>query len=89
MSPEEFRADDKTVDAVVRNFGIIGEAARHIPADLRNRHPRVPWDEMRGMRNVVIHEYSVVSPAVIWQTVETDLPPLKPMLQEILEDDGA
>ncbi len=89
MSPEEFRADDKTVDAVVRNFGIIGEAARHVPADLRDRYPRVPWDEMRGMRNVVIYEYSAVSSAVIWQTVRGNLPPLKPILLKILDEENS
>ena len=86
MSREEFRADEKTVDAVVRNFGIIGEAARHIPESIRDRYPHVPWDEMRGMRNVVIHEYAIVSAAVIWQAVKGDLPPLKPALRTILEE---
>ncbi len=85
MTLEAFRADDKTVDAVVRNLGIIGEAARHVPSDIQERYPHLPWAQMRGMRNVVVHEYSSVSTRIIWQTVTKNLPPLAPMLQEILK----
>lgn len=85
MSLEEFRDNSMVVDAVVRNLGIIGEAARHVPPDLRERYPEVPWAEMRGMRNMVIHEYSQVSLPVVWRTVTENLPLLKPMIEEILE----
>ncbi len=85
MSLENFREDEKTVDAVIRNLGIIGEAARHVPPHVQERHPRIPWAQMRGMRNIVIHEYSEVSLPVIWDTITQDLPPLAPMLEDILE----
>lgn len=52
LSFDEFCADDKVVDAVVRNLEVIGEAARHIPPEIESRHPGVPWGEMRGMRNI-------------------------------------
>lgn len=78
MTVEEFRADDKTVDAAVRNLGIIGEAARHVPPDVQERNPQLPWSQMRGMRNVVIHEYSSVSARIIWRTLTENLPPLPP-----------
>ena len=57
MSLEEFSADDRTIDAVIRNFEIIGEAAGAIDPELRDRHPEIPWREMRGMRNIVAHAY--------------------------------
>lgn len=84
---EEFRDDDKTVDAVVRNLGIIGEAARQVPPDVQERYPDVPWAQMRGMRNVVIHEYSTVSVRIIWQTIKENLLPLAPTSRHILEQE--
>lgn len=87
MTLEAFRADEKTVDAVVRNIGVIGEAARHVPQDVQERYPDVPWAEMRGMRNVVVHEYSLVSVPIVWQTVKGNLPPLVPVLEDILQSE--
>ena len=72
----------------MRNLGKIGEAARHVPSDIRERYPHLPWAQMRGMRNVVIHEYSSVSTRIIWQTLTESLPPLAPMLQEILKENS-
>ena len=57
MTPAEFCTDSKTIDAVVRNLIVIGEASRHIPESIEQRHPEVPWRTMRGIRNVVVHEY--------------------------------
>lgn len=86
MTLESFQADEKTVDAVIRNFQIIGEAARHVPPEIAGRHPDVPWVEMRAMRNVVVHEYAGVDLATVWETVQRDLPPLVPRLRRILEE---
>ena len=85
MDYDTFRTDEKTVDAVIRNFQIIGEAARHIPAEVETRWPHLPWASMRDMRNVVIHEYFGVSRSILWQTVVDDLPPLPALLQQILQ----
>lgn len=85
MSLPDFVADRRTLRAVERGFEIIGEAARHVPPDVESRYPLVPWARMRGMRNVVIHDYSTVDPAVLWDTAQRELPPLIPLLQEILE----
>jgi len=84
MDYDTFQADEKTVDAVVRNFQIIGEAAQYIPAEVEARWPQLPWADMRDMRNVVIHEYFGVSRAILWQTIVDDLPPLPALLQQIL-----
>ncbi len=85
MTLESFAGDAKTVDAVVRNLEIIGEAATHLPDELLDRYPHIPWHEMRGMRNVLIHEYFGVSLPILWQTVIHNLPSLRPLLQEILD----
>lgn len=88
MSLKDFEGDEKTVDAVVRDISVIGEAARHVPEDIREHYPGVPWSEMRAMRNVVVHEYASVSIPIVWQTAKRNLPPLVPMLQKILENEA-
>lgn len=76
MTFEQFRNDSKTVDAVIRNFEVIGEAAGYIPESIQERYPELAWLEMRGMRNIMIHEYFGISLHIIWRTVVHDLPPL-------------
>lgn len=88
MSFEDFTGDEKTVDVVVHNISVIGEAARHVPEEIRERYPAVPWSEMRGTRNVIIHEYASVSIPIVWQTAKRNLPPLVPMLREILDKEA-
>jgi len=87
MNYRSFIADRKTVDAVVRNLIIIGEAAAQIPEDICSKYLEVPWYEMRGMRNFVVHEYFKASDSVIWETVQVDLPPLPALLKKLLEED--
>ena len=81
---EDFQNDEKTIDSVLRNLEIIGEAARNIPAEITSQHPEIPWAEMFTMRNIVIHEYHGVNPEIIWQTVKEDLPPLVSPLKQII-----
>jgi len=88
MEFKTFTEDRKTVDAVVRNLIVIGEAAVHVPEDICRKHPQVPWYEMRGMRNFVVHEYFRASDAVIWDTVHVDLPPLPALIKKILEENS-
>lgn len=85
MRFEQFQADDKTVDAVIRNFEIIGEAAGHIPLEIQEKYPEMAWLEMRAMRNIVAHEYFGISLAIIWRAVELDLPPLVSELKQMLQ----
>jgi uncharacterized protein with HEPN domain len=80
----DFAADPKTIDAVVRNLSIIGEATRHIPDSVQALAPSVPWAAIRGMRHRIIHEYAQVDVAVVWDTVTHDLPPLIPALESLL-----
>jgi uncharacterized protein with HEPN domain len=75
MKYEEFISDQKTIYAVVQALEIIGEAARKIPASVRNRHPEVPWKNMAGMRDKLIHEYFGVDLRIVWDAVKKDVPP--------------
>jgi uncharacterized protein with HEPN domain len=80
---EQFQADSKTVDAVIRNLEVIGEAVRHLSYEPDNLPPGVPWMDIAGMRNILIHEYFGVDLKIIWQTVSEDLPELLDQLQRI------
>jgi uncharacterized protein with HEPN domain len=88
MTYEQFAADEKTAFAVVRCLEIIGEAARKIPEAVRTRYPQVAWREMTGMRDVLIHDYFGVNLRVVWNTVQNDLPPLKPQIEQIIADNA-
>lgn len=86
MSFSAFVVDRKTNLAVVRTLEIIGEAARHIPTAFRRRHPQVPWQDMVGMRNMLVHQYYGVDSEVLWRTVLEDLPTLRHAVNGILMD---
>ena len=86
MTYEQFKDDAKTVDAVIRNFEVIGEAAGYIPEAIQERYPDLGWLEMRGMRNIMIHEYFGVSLPIIWRTVVHDLPLLAQKIKKLLDD---
>ena len=94
---DAFFADIRTQDAVIRNFEVIGEAAKHIPEQYRQKHTKTPWRELSGFRDILIHKYEGVSIAAIWRIVERDLktlrkaikiilPPLDELEREIAED---
>ncbi|MCK9357480.1 MAG: DUF86 domain-containing protein [Dehalococcoidia bacterium] len=88
MDFAEFASDRRTVDAVVRNVEIIGEAAAHVPRSVVQSHPEIPWAEMRAMRNVIVHEYYGVTDRILWDTVQTNLPQLVVPLQGLLPAEG-
>ncbi len=83
MSFKQFRADDKTVSAVIRKFEIIGEAAKHVPEDIRKQYSNIPWKEMAGMRDKLIHFYFGVDHNLVWETIKERLPQVKPEIQKI------
>jgi uncharacterized protein with HEPN domain len=84
MTYAQFVADRRTRDAVIRNLITMGESVRWIPDVILTAHPEVPWRTMRGVRNVVAHEYFGIDDEILWQTVRGDLPPLVPLLQDVL-----
>lgn len=81
---DEFQVDRKTVGTVLYNLAIIGEAVRGIPPEVEASHTEIPWDEMRGMRNIVIHKYFQVSLSIIWQTIQEDLILLETSLRQLI-----
>ena len=85
MTFEEFVADQRTMDAVVRNLMTMGESIRWIPEIILDAYPDVPWRLMRGVRNVVVHEYFGVDPGILWETVRGDLPPLVARIEAVLQ----
>jgi uncharacterized protein with HEPN domain len=86
MTYDQFLTDRKTQYAVTRALEVIGEAATHIPDEVRQRSPAVPWRQIIGMRNVLIHGYVALNLEMVWKTVQDDLPALKPQLAQLLTD---
>ncbi len=85
FSEEQFRVDRKTVEAVVWNLQIIGEAAKNVSKEMRSRHPDIPWRDMAGLRDIIVHQYFGIKLDVIWKVIQKDLPQVEPGIRGILE----
>jgi uncharacterized protein with HEPN domain len=86
MDYDIFVKDTKTTYAVIRALEIIGEATKKLPSYIKVDYSQIPWKKMAGMRDKVIHEYFGVDLKRVWNTVNTDLPALKPQFEKMLED---
>ncbi|MCX6842072.1 MAG: DUF86 domain-containing protein [candidate division WOR-3 bacterium] len=84
MTLDDLVGDDKTASAVLRKFEVIGEAAKNVPDDVRNAYPDIPWREMAGMRDRLIHFYFGVDYRLVWTAIRERLPVLKPALRGVL-----
>lgn len=85
LSYEEFLNDIKTQDAVVRNLEIIGEAIKNISEELKEKYPRVPWKDLAGVRDKLIHHYFGVNLDIVWNIVKEELPEVILQIEEILK----
>jgi uncharacterized protein with HEPN domain len=75
------------IRAVTMDFAIIGEATKQIPEEAKSKHPDIPWKQMAGIRDKIIHGYAYIKLAVLWDAVNLDLPVVKPLIKELLESE--
>jgi uncharacterized protein with HEPN domain len=86
MSSKEFFGDDKTLDAVIRNFEIIGEAANRMPEEIRDNFNDVNWHRIRGFRNRIVHDYMGIDYEIVWEIIVNDLEELQQQIQHIIDN---
>lgn len=85
MDFDSFAADPKTIDAVLRNLEIIGEAAKNVPSGVKERYPDADWKAASGMRDKLTHGYFGVSIRMVWETVTEDLPAFEAQIERIVK----
>ena len=85
MAYESFIADEKTIDATVRNFSVMGEAANRIDPEFRLQNPEIEWSRIRGLRNRIIHDYFGIDLEIVWSIIEYDLIGLIGQLEELID----
>ncbi len=86
MSFEDFVQDDKTSSAVIRKLEIMGEAAKNIPKDVRQKYKEVPWSDMAKIRDKIIHTYFGINYQIIWKVIKERLPEIKPIISKGLKE---
>jgi uncharacterized protein with HEPN domain len=83
---DQFESDFRINFAVVRALEIVGEATKRLPMTLRDQYPNIPWKQMAGMRDRIIHGYDTVDLEIVWDVVKQDIPEIKPQIQQVLRD---
>ena len=86
LSYEQFLADGRTVDAVVRNFEIIGEVANRLPEEIRDQYPNIDWHRIRGFRNRIVHDYMGIDYEIVWLIKQKFLPAMINEIGNILSN---
>lgn len=87
MTEQDLRNSLKTQDAIIRRFMVIGEAANNVPDNLKEKYHHIPWREMIGMRNRLVHDYADTRLKTLWETARDDFPELKRQLADLLEQE--
>ena len=85
LTYDEFISDRKTINAVLRSLEIIGEAVKKVPIEVRNEYPLVPWKEIAGMSDKLIHDYFGVDLGIIWETIQHDFKDLEEAVTDYLK----
>lgn len=88
LTYEDFSSDRKTYSATIRELEIIGEAVGKLPDEIRNQQPDVEWRDIKGMRNLLIHEYFGVDLEIVWKVVKNDIPALEQTVQSISKQEN-
>lgn len=83
---EELSKDQKTIDAVIRNLEIIGEASKNVPKDKRELYDYINWKNISGMRDVLIHDYFGINLKIVWQVISFEIPKLRKDLDKVISD---
>ena len=83
---ERFRADVRTQDAIIRNLQVLGEATKRVSAETRDAHPEIPWKDIAGMRDRVVHDYFGISLDIVWDVVVNHIPPLREKVRQALSE---
>ncbi len=83
---QDFTRDKRTQYAVIRALEVMAEAAKHIPQDIRQRYPEIPWREIAGMRDKLIHDYIGIDIETVWLVVKRHIPALRPSIQQVLRE---
>jgi uncharacterized protein with HEPN domain len=83
LDEASFLADEKTIDAVVRNLEIIGEAAKQLPTEFKAQHPAIAWPQIAGLRNRIVHDYAGIDLKLVWNILKTAIPKLALQLAEL------
>lgn len=86
MAFKDFVKDDKTSSAVVRKLEIIGEAAKNVPDEIKQKYKELPWSDMARMRDKIIHDYFGIDNEIVWKTIKEKLPEIKPKIDNILRE---
>jgi uncharacterized protein with HEPN domain len=84
MDHDAFIADELVVDGVARNLEIIGEAARQLPEEYRRAHTEIPWTQIAGLRNRIVHDYFGLDLEIIWEIIKHDLPELEQRVSALM-----
>lgn len=85
QSKEALLSERRLQDLVIRRLQIVGEASNRIPESLQKDHPEIPWQKIRGLRNVIIHDYAVIDFELVWEVIKKDLPELKDNAKKIMK----
>lgn len=86
MDQAGFNADELVRDAIIRNIEIIGEVARQLPQEFRDKHKEIPWHRMIGLRNIVTHAYFGIDTTIIWEIVSRNIPDIEPMIEALVSE---